>query len=90
MSADNRDEMQPEYDMRGAARGKYLERYRRWTSITDATGTVEILAVSSSSGVAPVEIVLPQVQIIFAPGPVLGETRPVIAPEESAPPVDAL
>lgn len=34
MSLENRDEMQPEYDMRGGLRGKYLERYRRWTSIT--------------------------------------------------------
>lgn len=24
-------EMRPEYDLRGGVRGKYLERYRRWT-----------------------------------------------------------
>ena len=34
MSMENRDEMQPEYNMRGGVRGKYLERYKRWTSIT--------------------------------------------------------
>ena len=34
MNLENEDEMQPEYDMRGGVRGKYLERYRRWTSIT--------------------------------------------------------
>jgi hypothetical protein len=89
MSPDNRDEMQPEYDMRGGARGKYLERYRRWTSITDATGTVEILAITSASSTASVEIVLPQVQVIFT-GPVLRETRRVIAPEESTLTVNAL
>ena len=42
MNWENRDEMQPEYDMRGGARGKYLEKYRRWTSITSAS--VESLA----------------------------------------------
>ena len=42
MNLENKDEMQPEYDMRGGVRGKYLERYRRWTSITSAS--VESLA----------------------------------------------
>ena len=42
MNSENRDEMQSEYDMRGGVRGKYLEKYRRWTSITSAS--VESLA----------------------------------------------
>lgn len=83
MSLENRDEMRSEYELRGAVRGKYLERYRRWTSITDATGTIEVRAVTSA-GATRAEIVLPQVSVIYLSGPVLHGTRHVIASEEPA------
>jgi hypothetical protein len=83
MNPEHRNAMQPEYDMRGGVRGKYLDRYRRWTSITDATGAVEVCAVTSAGGATAAEIVLPQMRVIYVTGPVLKELRPVIAPEES-------
>jgi hypothetical protein len=47
MNQDDKDEMQPEYDMRGAVRGKYLARYQRWAGLTTATGPVILGAVST-------------------------------------------
>ena len=86
MSPEKDDEMPAEFDMSGGVRGKYVERYRLWASrhsITAATGTIEVRAVTSASGARPAEIVRPQMQIIYATGPVLQELRPVIALEES-------
>lgn len=42
-------DMRPEYDMRGGVRGKYFERYRRWTSITSASVESSTGAISAMS-----------------------------------------
>lgn len=49
MSQENRDEMRPDYDIRGGERGKYLVRYRRWAGITSAEGPVMVPGVLSTS-----------------------------------------
>jgi hypothetical protein len=86
MSPERNEEMPAEFEMSDGMRGKYVERYRLWAnrlSITAATGTIEVRAVTSASGASRAEIVRPQMQIIYATGPVLEELRPVIALEES-------
>lgn len=52
MNLENKDEMQPEYDMRGGTRGKYLERYRRWTSITSPSvaSVADIIGTTPNTG----------------------------------------
>ena len=49
-----KDDLRPEYDMRGGVRGKYLERYKRWTSITrglleSAPGLISTVSTGASS-----------------------------------------
>lgn len=48
MNQDNSGEMRAEYDMRGGVRGKYLARYKKWTSITSASGPVNVSSVTST------------------------------------------
>lgn len=47
MSQESKDEMRPEYDIRGGVRGKYLARYQRWAGITTATGPIALNALST-------------------------------------------
>lgn len=61
-SANNEDEMRPEYDIRGGVRGKYLERYRKGVKVHVTSSTLEFkgsISVTNSmtagSGVASVE-----------------------------------
>ena len=84
MNPERDDEMPAEFDMAGGVRGKYVERYHRWAnkkmaSITDATGTIEVLSVTSVGGSA--QIAPPHAQVIY--GPILQELKPVIALEDS-------
>lgn len=58
MSQGNSDEMRSEYDMRGGVRGKYFERYKRWTSITSAVGTVDLSSVTSTGEKSKAKIIL--------------------------------
>jgi hypothetical protein len=80
MNPDRDDEMPAEFDMRGGVRGKYVERYRRWASkhsITVATGTVEVCAVTSvREGYA--KIVQPET-VAYVTAHVFQERRDVIA-----------
>ena len=52
MSMENRDDMQPEYDMHGGVRGKYLEKYKRWTSITSPSveSAADVIGDAPSTG----------------------------------------
>jgi len=58
MSQDNKDEMLPEYDMRGAARGKFLAHALRWAGITTAEGSISLNALSTGEPTAP-KLVIP-------------------------------
>jgi len=49
----NNDEMRPEYDMRGAVRGKFLAHAQRWAGITTAIGTVTLNALSTGESRTP-------------------------------------
>lgn len=58
MSPENRDEMLPEYDMRGGARGKFFAHAQRWKGITTATGAVEVRGSTTASESSGAKIVL--------------------------------
>jgi hypothetical protein len=47
MSQESRDDMRPEYDIRGGVRGKYLARYQRWAGITTADGVMKVNMLST-------------------------------------------
>ncbi len=55
MNQENKPEkdMRPDYDMRGGVRGKYFERYRRWTSIPSAGVESSTGAISATSTGTP-------------------------------------
>ena len=57
MSRDNSEEMRPEYDMRGAVRGKFLAHAQRWAGITTADGPIPVNALNSGA-LSTVDIVV--------------------------------
>ena len=53
--SDDRENMRPEYDIRGGVRGKYVERYRQGTSITFAESP---FILKSTTDTAPVGFIM--------------------------------
>jgi hypothetical protein len=49
----NNDEMRPEYDMRGAVRGRFFAHAQRWAGITTAEGTVTLNALTTGEPRTP-------------------------------------
>lgn len=53
--SDDKQNMRPEYDVRGGVRGKYLDRYRKGTSITFAESP---FIFKSTTDTAPVGFIM--------------------------------
>lgn len=47
--SDDRQDMRPEYDIRGGVRGKYLQRYREATNISITFKDSPLIAASTAS-----------------------------------------
>lgn len=62
MNQDNKDEMLPEYDMRGAVRGKFLAHALRWSGITTAAGSISPNTLSTGEPTTP-KLVIPALSI---------------------------
>ncbi len=63
MSRDNSDEMRPEYDMRGAVRGRFLAHAQRWSGITTADGPIRPIVLSTGTISAVRIVVRPDVDV---------------------------
>jgi hypothetical protein len=57
MSQDSdKDDMLPEYDMRGAVRGKFFAHALRWAGITTAEGSIALTVLSTGEPTAKLVI----------------------------------
>lgn len=54
---DDKQDMRPEYDIRGGVRGKYFERYHQGTNITGGTFGESLFVAQITASARPVGII---------------------------------